>query len=125
MGDLNLRVNCAMVAILFSAGAANGQTHKPMVPLPPGDLLQYLPSTPDGWQLKKSGAKNFFIGWICSQATREFERPAPASTVPGATPSPPQFTRVRVMDTGYYPSFNGDFENFRVGKYPGAETLMI
>ena len=29
------------------------------------------------------------------------------------------------MDTGYYPSFNGDFENFRVGKYPGAESLVI
>ena len=29
------------------------------------------------------------------------------------------------MDTGYYPSFNGDFENFRVGKYSNAESLLI
>jgi hypothetical protein len=29
------------------------------------------------------------------------------------------------MDTGYYGSFNGDFENFRVGRYPGAESLLI
>ena len=70
-----------------------------------------------------SSAKSFFLGWICAQASREFQHPAPAN--PNGPPPPPFITRVRLMDTGYYPSFNGDFENFRVGKYSNAESLVI
>ncbi len=98
-------------------------SHKPIMPLSPAELLPFLPSTPAGWQLKESKAKNFFLGWVCSQASREFDQPV--TSRPGSAPPPPKITRLRVMDTGYYPSFNGDFENFRVGKYPGAESLVI
>src|SRR5205085_3796138 len=92
-------------------------------PLPPADLIKYLPGVPTDWKMTDSSGKSFFLGWICSQATREFQHPAPVP--PGGTPAPPYVTRVRLMDTGYYPSFNGDFENFRVGKYSNAESLMI
>ncbi len=104
------------------AQAAPGP-HKPIIPLQPGNLFPYLPSTPVGWELKESKAKNYFLGWICSQASREFNRPVKSG--PGSPQSPPMITRIRVMDTGYYGSFNGDFDNFRVGKYPGAESLLI
>jgi hypothetical protein len=99
--------------------------HKPIVPLSPEDLIKFLPSTPSGWKLTQSDGKNFFVGWLCSQVTREFQRPSATVTRPAATAEPPQTTRVRLTDTGYYPSFNGDFENFQVGKHGSAETLVI
>src|SRR4051794_35471096 len=101
----------AVAAIQFAD--AQQATHKPIVPLRPAELMKYLPAKPAEWTMTESTAKNFFVGWICAQATREFQHPAPAP--PGAAQAPPPYvTRVRVMDTGYYPSFNGDFDNFRV-----------
>src|SRR5438046_278393 len=93
--------------------------HKPLIPLAPAELIKLLPGVPADWKMTDSSAKSFFLGWVCSQATREFQHPAPV-TQPGGTPAPAYVTRVRLMDTGYYPSFNGDFENFRVGKYSNA-----
>lgn len=102
--------------------AAQTAVHKPILPLPPKDLLGFLPATPQGWDLKQSTAKNVFIQWLASQATREFQmRPNKSADRRSA----PAITRIRLMDTGYFPTFNGDFENFRVGKYPGAESLVI
>jgi hypothetical protein len=99
--------------------------HNPLRPLAPAELIKYLPAPPADWKMTESNAKSFFIGWVCAQATREFQHPSPATAQPGATPPLPLITRVRLMDTGYYPSFNGDFENFRVGKYSNAESLII
>jgi len=105
----------------FSQGSVTA--HKPITPLPPAELFAFLPPSPTGWQLKESKAKNFFIGWLCAQASREFDQPLKPQS--GNARGLTAITRIRVMDTGYYPSFNGDFENFRVGKYPGAESLVI
>jgi hypothetical protein len=120
---------CPKVLLFFTvtsviiASLGFSQSHKAIVPSKPAELIKYLPAAPVGWKMTESNAKSFFIGWICSQATREFQRPAPAQ--PGAPPPPPFITRVRLMDTGYYPSFNGDFENFKVGKYSNAESLLV
>ena len=108
-------------SLIFAQSSTTAR--KPIMPLSPAELLPFLPSAPVGWQLKESKAKNYFLGWVCAQASREFDQPVKSR--PGSAPLPPMITRVRVMDTGYYPSFNGDFENFRVGKYPGAESLVI
>lgn len=121
------RSGCILLVVLPRILAAQGApaAQKPIVPLAPTELIKLLPPTPTGWNMTQSTAKNFFVEWICSQATREFQHPSPVNAKPGAKPPPPQITRVRLMDTGYFPSFNGDFENFRVGKYGAAETLVI
>ena len=111
------------VTSVIIASLAFAQSHKAIVPSKPAELIKYLPTAPAGWKMTESTAKSFFIGWVCSQATREFQHPAPAQL--GAPPPPPFITRVRLMDTGYYPSFNGDFENFKVGKYSNAESLLV
>jgi hypothetical protein len=85
-------------------------------------LLKLLPAGPPEWRTTESSAKSFFVSWLCAQATKEFQQPAPVQQ--GAPAAPPLITRLRLMDTGYYPSFNGDFENFRVGKYANAESLL-
>ncbi len=110
-----------VVPILLLAQGA----HKPIVPMNPDELIKLLPGAPDGWTMTQSVANNYFIGWLCCQATREFQHPAPVDPMARDKTPPPLITRVRIMDTGYFPTFNGDFENFRVGKYPGAETLVI
>src|SRR3954470_16250952 len=111
--------------VLIGTGAVmSAQAHKPIVPLQPAEVLKHLPAAPAEWKLTESTAKSFFVGWLCAQATREFQHPAPP-VKPGAPPGPPYITRVRLMDTGYYPSFNGDFDKFRVGKYSNAESLVI
>ena len=115
-----------MLACLCAA-TADSQTppaRKPLLPLEPSELLKLAPPPPAGWTLTQSNAKNSFVEWLSSQATREFQKPNPATAV-GAKPAPPPTTIVRLIDTGYFPAFNGDFENFRVGKYGNAETLMI
>jgi hypothetical protein len=114
-----------IVTVVSGAVAAItlAQSHAPILPSKPIELLKYLPSAPTGWKMTQSTANNFFLAWICSQATREFQRPAPAQ--PGVPAGQMFITRVRLMDTGYFPNFNGDFENFRVGKYSNAESLMI
>ena len=120
-----LRCALSTLLLLATAKVTLAQVpHKPIVPIPPGYLLSFLPAAPAQWTMAESSAKNFFIGWVCAQATREFQQPAPAKAQPGTTPSPPYITRVRLMDTGYFPSFNGDFENFRVGRYSNAESLL-
>lgn len=122
---MKLRTRLACAAILFAATllASGQQPRKPIVPLRPAELVKYLPATPPEWTMTESTAKNFFVGWICAQATREFQHPAP--TTADGKAAPPYITRVRVMDTGYFSSFNGDFDSFRVGKYSNAESLMV
>lgn len=117
---------CVIGLLVLAVGSipSKGQGHRPIVPLPPAELLAFLPSAPKDWMVTESTAKNFFLAWLCAQATREFQHPSPAPPPPGAPPPPPYITRVRIMDTGYYPSFNGDFENFRIGKYSNAESLL-
>ena len=121
------RFNAAVAAVLTTGIATllPAQSHKPLLPVAPAELIKCLPSAPADWKMTESSAKSFFVSWICAQATREFERPAPIPAQAVATPPPPYVTRLRVMDTGYYPSFNGDFENFRVGKYSNAESFVI
>jgi hypothetical protein len=120
---IKFRLQLVTFLCLGAAMPATGQAHKPILPSRPSEIIKILPTVPAEWKMTESTAKSFFIGWICSQATREFQHPAPAQ--PGSPPPPPFITRVRLMDTGYYPSFNGDFENFRVGKYSNAESLVI
>lgn len=109
---------------LFSLmiGTAHCQTpHKPIIPLEPDQLLKFLPAAPAGWQLKKSTAKTFFVEWVCAQASREFER----IPTPNAPAAPAQCTTVTLVDTGYFPAFNGPFDGFKPGKYGAFESLMI
>ena len=119
----NLQLGFLLITLyLWMIGTADGQApHKPVIPLEPDQLLKLLPTAPAGWQLKKSTAKTFFVEWICSQASREFERIRP----PNAPPAPPQSTTVTLVDTGYFPAFNGPFDGFQVGKYGAFESLMI
>lgn len=114
----------ALLFVLVAAMAGDAQIQKPLLPVPPAELLKYLPSAPPNWTVTESGAKNLFVSWLCAQATREFHHPSSMRAAPGDPPPPPFITRVRLMDTGYFPSFNGDFENFRVGKYSNAESLL-
>lgn len=121
----SIKTSATAALMIGLTNLLSGQSaHKPLVPLAPGELIKLLPGVPADWKMTDSSAKSFFLGWVCSQATREFQHPAPAIR-PGGTPAPAYVTRVRLMDTGYYPSFNGDFENFRVGKYSNAESLVI
>lgn len=117
---LLIAISLGLVALPVAA-----QTHKPVVPAKPSDLIKLLPVAPAEWKMTNSTAKSYFIGWMCSQATRQFEHPAPPLTQPGATPSPPFITRIQLMDTGFFPTFNGDFDNFQIGKYSNAESLTI
>src|SRR2546430_16630504 len=114
---MNRGINIRLLLIVASSPVVTsfsfGQSHAPIVPSKPAELIKYLPEPPAGWKMTESTAKNFFLGWICSQATREFQHPSPLQ--PGTPPGPPFVTRVRLMDTGYFASFNGDFENFRIG----------
>ena len=123
--NLNVATVILLVVPRFLLAQAAPAAHKPIVPMNPDELIKLLPTAPTGWTMAQSVANNYFIGWLCCQATREFQHPAPIDRSPGAKPPPPLITRVRIMDTGYFPTFNGDFENFRVGKYQGAETLVI
>jgi hypothetical protein len=124
--SIRLKIASVVLALpMILSGQIAPAAHKPVVPLNPDDVIKLLPPAPTGWTTTQSNAKNYFIGWLCCQATREFQHPSPANPSPGEKPPPPLITRVRLMDTGYFPTFNGDFENFRVGKYPGAETLVI
>jgi hypothetical protein len=109
---------CLSISLASVLGQAG---HRPILPIAPAELLKLLPATPNEWKMTDSSAKSYFMSWLCGQATREFQHPPVASAEPG----PPLITRVRIMDTGYYPSFNGDFENFKVGKYSNAESLLI
>lgn len=122
-----IRRSALMIVLLLTSGEIPvfAQAHKPIVPVPPAELLPLLPATPTGWELKQSVAKNMFVEWLCSNAMREFQRPSTLASKPGATPSPPQIARIKILDTGYFPSFNGDFENFQVGNYGTNESLMI
>jgi hypothetical protein len=120
------RAKTSFIVMVISAAvtAINlAQSHAPILPSKPIELLKYLPGAPAGWTMTQSTANNFFLAWICSQGTREFQRPAPAQA--GIPAGQVFITRIRVMDTGYFTSFNGDFENFRVGKYSNAESLMV
>jgi hypothetical protein len=124
-----MKVSVATVLLLvvprFLVAQPAPSTHKPLVPMNPDELIKLLPGAPTGWTMTQSQANNYFIAWLCCQATREFQHPAPVDSSPQAKTAPPMITRVRIMDTGYFSTFNGDFENFRVGKYQGAETLVI
>lgn len=98
--------------------------HKPVVPLEPAALIKLMPPTPAGWELRQSTAKNFFVEWLCGQATREYLR-IPPNTSTTDTAAPPQITTLKLIDTGYFPGFNGSFANFQVGKYGAFESLVI
>lgn len=116
--------------IIFAVQFASAQTppaRKPIIPVPPSELIKYLPSAPTGWELKESRAKSFYNEWLVSQASREFTHSPPptGSRNPGSTPVPQQLTRVRITDTGYSAALFGDFEEFKPGKYGSTESLYI
>ncbi len=104
--------------------------HKPILPLPPSEMLKLMPAAPQGWELKQSHASNNFVDWLTTEAFREFARPPVSgpsgiqSTQDTASPAP-MITRIRIMDTGYWPSLTGDFDAFKVSKMPGGETLLF
>ena len=99
--------------------------HRPVVPLPPIDLLTLLPKTPDKWQIKQSQASNSIMIWVSAQAIREFNYTPPhaASVNPGDPPPPPLVLRVTIIDTGYYQGLIGDFEKAPPTK-PGAMQYL-
>lgn len=102
--------------------------HRPILPLPPEELLRFLPSPPREWKLTESRASSIFMGWMRSEATRQFLFQPPPAGGPDApsSPPPPQTTRVRVYDTGYFPAFSGDFEYFAPGRYgPRGESFFL
>jgi hypothetical protein len=117
------------LAITFALQSVNGQAvsaHKPIIPVPPAELIKFLPATPAGWELKESRAKSFYNEWLVSQANREFSAPSPTqSRTPNATPAPPQITRFRLTDTGYSPALFGDFDEFKPGKYGNTESFYV
>ena len=100
--------------------------HRPVVPLPPADLLALLPKTVDEWQLKQSHANNFIMDWVFSQAQREFSYTPPPSTTaqPGDPPPPPMTLRFTITDTGYYANLMADLGPAATNK-GGAETLTL
>ncbi len=117
---------CA-VPTFAQQNAPAAPAHAPIIPLKPEELLPLLPAPPSGWKMAVSQANTSYMGWIQTQAKREFSYtpPAAAGSPAGATPAPPQVTRVRVTDTGYFPSFSGVFDDFKVGVYGNEESLMI
>lgn len=127
INTFGIRPSALMSVLLFTCSETPvfAQAHKPIVPVSPAALLPLLPATPPGWELKQSVAKNMFVAWVCSNAMREFQHPSGPISGPSTTPSPPQTARIKILDTGYFPSFNGDFENFQVGNYGSNESLMI
>ncbi len=112
-------------AILGSNQLNAESPHKPLIPLSPVELIKFLPVAPAGWELRQSTAKNFFVDWLCSQATREFQQIPPANSSVTGTPPPPRIITLKLIDTGYFPGFNGPFANFRVGKYGAFESLVV
>lgn len=124
-----MRIFFVSLSIIFTVQSANAQSvaaHRPILPLTPSELIKFLPGTPTGWELKESRAKSFYNEWLVSQASREFSHPADAQSLPpGATPAPPQVTRVRLTDTGYTPALFADFEEFKPGKYGNTESLYV
>lgn len=124
---LHLLCQIALVSLtILNSDFANGQAvHKAIVPIDPAELIKFMPATPAGWQLRQSTAKNFFVEWLCCQATREFQRVMPPTGQSTGTPAPPQVTIVKLIDTGYFRAFNGPFENFRPGTYGAFESLVI
>lgn len=121
---MRLAKQIGLACVFVALASAQQVARKPIVPLRPPELIKYLPAAPPDWTMSESAAKNFFVGWICAQATREFQHPAAAVRNAGEK-ALSYVTRIRLMDTGYFPSFNGDFDNFRVGKYSNAESVMI
>ncbi len=119
-----LAVLLAVVSRLASAQAPATGMHKPILPLAPAELLRFLPAPPPNWKTTDSKASNFFMEWIRCEASREFVMVVPEMT-PGASPAPTRTTRVRIFDTGYYPAFSGDFEEFTAGKYGAGESLLV
>ena len=109
-----------------STPASTLSAHAPIIPLKPEELLPLLPAPPAGWKLQVSKANTSFMEWMLTQANREFTYTPPPSTATAAgSPAPPQITRFRLTDTGYFPGFSGVFADFHVGKYGNEESLMI
>jgi hypothetical protein len=120
------RLLCFLTLLLgpYTAEAQLSPARKPIIPLPPIELIKFLPSVPAGWELKESKAKSFYNEWIVSQANRQFAQPQPTAGTNGAT-APPQITWWRLTDTGYNPALFGDFEQFKAGKYGNTESLSF
>lgn len=98
--------------------------HKPILPIGPAELLAFMPTPPKGWELKQSKANENFVQWLTDEAFREYSyTPPPANA--DATPAPPLITRIRIMDTGYWPAMTGDFEDFKPEKQGTSEKLMM
>lgn len=131
--SLLLRFGCAMLlAVVSSRSVAQTGSpvpttpaHAPIVPLKPEELLSLLPTPPAGWKLQVSKANTSFMEWMMTQANREFSYSTPPTTAGVSSPAPPQITRFRLTDTGFFPSFAGVFADFQVGKYGNEESLMI
>ncbi len=105
---------------------AGERTQAPIVPLKPDEVLALLPAAPAGWRVPISKAQTSFMEWMMTQANREYVY-APPATSPAdeKSPVPPQSTRVRITDTGYFTSFSGAFDDFKVGSYGNEESLLI
>lgn len=93
------------------------------MPLPPVELIKFLPIAPAGWEMKESKANSFYNEWLASLATRRFSQLPPVISGTNATPAPEQITTVRITDTGYHPVLFADFEQFKPGKYGNTESL--
>lgn len=66
----------------------------PCLPVPPAQLLRFLPDAPKGWELKKSEAYHSFSDWLITNATREYTRVPAEGTPPPDAKSVP-YVRLR------------------------------
>ena len=132
-----LAMGCLAAAIALGGAEASGQKtvpgapaaekflpSDPMVPAKPAEVLPALPPAPQYWKLTKSEAAMFYNDWVSTIASRDYlEVPPPPK--PGETPKPPGITRIRVVDTGYWPPQNAAFENFKPGVDGNVERTMF
>jgi len=111
--------------VLISGASLVAQ--EPVLPLPPAEVIKFLPPAPPGWETVRSTADNFLSDWVATNAVREYKfTPPPKSAAdPTAPLPPPQFIRIRITDSGYWPQFRRLFEGFTPGKSGDAERLLI
>lgn len=115
-----------LLSLLLSSGVVL-LAQEPILPLTPAEMIKFLPSAPPGWDVMKSTADNFLNDWVATNAVREYKfLPPPNPTAVTSAPPPlPQFVRIRITDSGFWPEFRRLFDGFEIGKSGDTEKLLI
>jgi hypothetical protein len=92
------------------------------IPLPPGELIKFLPVAPDPWKTTLSRASNQLSSWLLTIAQKSIEYTPP----PAQKGQPPVTMKMSMtlMDGGGQP-LSGQFENFKPGVSGNQENVMI